>query len=88
MCKDEKKIRVFDFFLFTQMNSQLTDLIIEERFEPLRAYFKDVMAEDLTSGLVSVEDILDATKPEHRLLMTVFIKKYLLPIGRPNSLIS
>ena len=70
------------------MNSQLTDFIIEERFEPLRAYFKDVMAEDLTSGLVSVEDILDATKPQHRLLMTVFIKKYLLPIGRPNSLIS
>lgn len=69
------------------MGVKLTDLIIEERFEPLKAYFTDVTAEDLANGLVSVEDILDASRPEHRLLMTIFIKTYLLPIGRPNALI-
>jgi hypothetical protein len=73
------------FFFPKEMSIQLTDYIIEDRFEPLRPYLVGIMTEDLVNGLVSVEDVLDATEAKHRLLMTVFIKKYLIPLGRPDS---
>jgi hypothetical protein len=67
------------------MSYQLVNYIIEDRFERLRPYLDGISTEDLMNGLVSIEDILEATKSVHRLLMIVFIKKYLIPLRRSDS---
>jgi hypothetical protein len=56
-----------------------TDRAEQDKFENVRNYFGDLNLGDLNE-LDDPEDLIRDVLPAHRLLMRVFIRKYLIPL--------
>jgi hypothetical protein len=56
-----------------------TDRAEQKKFKNLKGYFGDMNVEDLNE-LDDPEDLIRDVLPAHRLLMRVFIRKYLIPL--------